>query len=172
MQDPVQTVEEDLNIVEIWLRRDPTRWVAGILAGLFSGVVMLAFAMILSKIGGAELWLPIKIAALPFLGSTATEFGFNFTSLAVGFVFVEVLCAFLGLAYAHFTGAGSSLQALLGASFAFGAFSWVFIICLFMQSIYAVQYMEVSKGAAFFVMMVFGLALASVHFFDRMLRGK
>ena len=172
MQESMQQQEEDLNLVEIWLRRDPIRWIAGILAGLFAGVVMLVFAMLLSKVGGAEFWLPVKIAALPILGAKATETGFNVGSLAVGFIFAEVLCASLGLAYAHFTGAGASMQALLGASFTWGAFSWVFIICLFLQSVYAVQYMEIPRGPAFFVMMVFGLALASVTFFDRMLRGK
>lgn len=34
----IQTDGDDLNLVEIWLRRDPIRWAAGILAGLFAGV--------------------------------------------------------------------------------------------------------------------------------------
>jgi hypothetical protein len=171
MQHPHTTEEQDQDIVAIWLRRDPTRWIAGVIAGLFSGVMTLVFAMILSKIGGAEIWLPAKVMALPFLGNTATAYGFNIGPIVLGFVFIEALCAILGLAYAHFTGAGSSVQSLLGMGLTWGAFGWVFIMNLFLQSFRDVQYMEISPGVTFPIMMVFGLALASVSFFDRMLRG-
>ena len=158
-----------MDIVAIWLRKDPKRWVAGILAGAFAGVLAAAFACLLAKMGGFELWFPLKVAAIPFLGNQATAYGIT-QALTIGFVVHELLCMFLGFVYAHFTGT-NELPTLLGAGLTWGLFSWIFIFNLFTQSFTEIEALHLSKGAGFFVMLVFGLSLTSTAFFDRVIRG-
>ena len=160
----------DINIVEIWLRRDPIRWIAGALAGLFAGAMMIGLAMLAAKASGAELWYPVKIAALPFLGPSALEYGDHFNHILVGLVSLSGLCVFLGVVYAHFTGT-NNLAALAGVGLVWGIFGWIFINNLFTQSINPVFWAHISRGAAFPIYLVFGLGLTSVAFFDRALRG-
>ncbi len=161
--------EEDTNLVEIWLRKDPARWVAGAMAGIFAGLLAGAFAMAVAKMLGYEMWFPIKLAALPFLGGRATEFGIN-AGLITGLIVMESLCMVLGMVYAHFTGL-NSLPLLLGAGFTWGCFSWIFINNLFTPAFPDISAANLSKAPGFFVCMVFGLSLTSVAFFDRMVRG-
>jgi len=160
----------DTNLVEIWLRRDPIRWLAGAMAGLFAGIVMIGFAMVLCVVLGTEVWFPIKLAALPILGSSATEYGMHVPAILVGLVTLEALAAFLGVIYAHFTGT-NSLPALLAMGFVWGTFSWIFINNLFMQSFTTISALRIAPGVVFPIVVVFGLSLTSVVFFDRALRG-
>src|SRR4051794_9245062 len=94
--------EPDMNLVEMWTRKDPTRWVAGILAGLFAGLVSLVAAGLVSSAAGYEFWFAPKLAATIVLGGKATYTGMNPVSIGVGVVLYEVVAAFLGFAYAHF----------------------------------------------------------------------
>ena len=162
---------EEVKLVEMWLRKDPVRWVAGAMAGAFAGLVMIAAAMVILRILGMEAWTPIKVAAIPFLGSSALETGLVAKSLLTGFIVHEGLCIVLGIAYAHLTGT-NSLGALLGVGLTWGAFSWVFINNLFSPSFRDVMVAQVPQGAAFFYCMIFGISLSSGAFFDRMLRGR
>lgn len=164
------TESGEFDIVEVWLRKDPKRWIAGALAGLFATVVMLAFAMVLYAALGMEAWFPVKMAALPFLGNAATEFGMNAGAIICGFLAHAALGVILGMIFAHFTGT-NSLPALLGMGFVWGVFSWIFVHNLFIQSFTAIKASHLSPGTNFFVTLVFGLALTSVAFFDRALRG-
>jgi hypothetical protein len=162
---------EEVKLVEMWLRKDPVRWVAGALAGAFAGLVMIASAMVILRIIGMEAWTPDKLAAVPFLGASALETGFVTKSILTGFIVHEALCVFLGIVYAHVTGT-NALGALLGVGLTWGAFSWVFINNLFTASFRDVLVAGVPQGAAFFYCMIFGISLSSVAFFDRMLRGR
>lgn len=164
-----QTLGNDANLVAMWLRKDPKRWTAGLLAGLLAGVVALAFGMLLALVGGEDLWMPVKYLGLPVLGNAALEYGFIFKHILVGFIVFEVLAAFFGALYAHFTGT-NALTPLLGVGLAWGAFSWIFLYCLYTPSFRDVFVAQVSAGAGFAVCMVYGIALTSVSFFDRMLR--
>ena len=92
------------------------------------------------------------------------------TSIVVGLVSFEMLCAFLGAVFAHFVFSNAS-GPLLGMGFTWGAFSWIFINNLFSPSFLDVRAANISRGAAFGFWMVFGLSLTSVAFFDRVLRG-
>jgi hypothetical protein len=168
MEDTMET--EDVNLVETWLKKDTQRWMAGIAAGLFAGLVMLAFAGLMSVVAGMEFWFPIKVSALPFLGNGATEYGMILPNILVGLIVTEVICAILGLIYAHFT-ATNALPSLLGAGLVWAAFSWIFIFNLFVQSFRPVLNARLPSGAAFPVMLVFGISLTSVAFFDKMIRG-
>ncbi len=159
----------EINLVEIWLRKDTKRWVAGILSGVFAGLVAMVFAMVLSILAGKELWFPIKYSALPLLGNEALEIGLNIGSIATGLILHEVLCAVIGVIYAHFTGTNQS-GPLLGVGLSFGAFTWIFINNLFWPSFRPILIADVSAGAAFFVCLVFGIALSSVSYFDRLVR--
>lgn len=163
---------EDINIVEIWLRRDRARWCAGALAGSFASVVALVFSGILAVMTGREFWFPVKLGAIPFMGNSAMALGLsNITGLLLGFVFFQVLCSFLGTLYAHFTGT-NSLPALTGVGVTWGAFSWIFLNNLYGPSFREFYVAGAPKGLAFLSCMVFGLSLTSVAFFDRMCRKK
>lgn len=161
---------EEYPLVEMWLKKDPIRWVAGILAGGFAGAVMLGFAMVLSTVSGLELWYPVKLGASVLMGSSAMALGVSVKTLVIGFVFMEALCGFLGFVYAHFTGT-NHFTALLGMGVTWALFSWIFINNLFSHSFRVIYVADIPPGAALFVWLVFGLALTSVAFFDRVLRG-
>jgi hypothetical protein len=163
--------QEDINVVAIWLRRDPVRWMAGALAGLFAGLVAAAFGMVFAAVLGADLFYPIKWMALPVLGGEAMEAGLNLPALIIGLVVLEALCMIQGIVYAHMTGT-NSLSALLGVGVVFGLFTWIFIINLYMPSFLGIRTVNMPPGAAFPVCLVMGLSLTSVAFFDRLVRGR
>src|SRR5437588_359873 len=103
----------EMNLVQYWLRKDTTRWKAGVLAGLFAGVIMLAFAAVLGKaLGVADLWFPVKLWASILVGPRAMAFGNHMPAILGGFVFFEILAAFLGFIYGHFV-FSNSYSALL-----------------------------------------------------------
>lgn len=160
----------DINIVALWLRKDTTRWTAGILGGLMAGAVAMAFAMILSSIGGREFWYPAKLMAAIVSGPEATALGAHFGAILGGFVVFEILCAFFGFVYAHFT-VTNHLPALLGMGLVWAAFSWIFIWNLFLHSFKVIFNASLPSVAALAVCLVYGLALTSVSFFDRAMRG-
>ncbi len=159
----------EVNLVEIWLRRDKKRWLAGALGGLFAGIASLAFAMGLCLMAGSDVWMPIKAAALPILGGPALNWGLHWDAILTGFALYEFIAMFLGVIYAHFTGT-NHLGALLGVGFSFGCFSWIFIGNLFSASFRDVHVADLHKGGTFFVCIVFGIALCSVAFFDKAVR--
>ncbi len=163
-------MEKDIDLVAPWLRKDPTRWAAGGLAGAFGGLVALVLAAIYCQLQGTEALFPVKVMALPILGSEATAVGAGMLSIITGLLVFEALCAFLGAVFAHFTFTNAP-GPLLGMGFTWGAFSWIFINNLFSPSFLAVRAAELSRGAGFGFWMAFGLSLTSVAFFDRMLRG-
>lgn len=160
----------EYNLVEMWLRRDPIRWVAGILAGLFSGAITLAFAMAVAKAGGLENWFPIKLFAATVLGPSALDIGPNQSVIVTGIILFEVLAAFLGAVFSHFVGT-NLMKALLPMGLVWGIFTWIFIWNLFLQSSKPVYHAHVPSGPAFPVCILLGLGMASVAFFDRALRG-
>lgn len=165
-------MEKDTDIVAIWLKKDPKRWFAGAMAGAFAGLMALIFASLLAKLAGKELWFAGKILALPFLGGKATEVGMSGASLlafAIGFVAFELLTAFWGAIYAHFTGT-NALGPLLGMGLTWGAFSWIFLNNLFSPSFLDIRALQIPNSAAFFVWMVYGVALTSVSYFDKAVR--
>ena len=162
--------DDDRDLVAAWLKWDTTRIVAGALAGLFAGVVMMAFAMIFAKTMGQEILFPVKYVAIPILGGEALRYE-NTTAVIVGFILHEVICAVLGVAYAHFT-ATNSLPALLGYGLVWGIFSWIFISNLFTPAFREITAVGLPKSVFLPVNLVFGLGLPSVAFFDRSLRGK
>jgi hypothetical protein len=161
----------EVNLVELWLRKDPIRWIAGAAAGLLAGLVAMLFAVLLAALGGFEAWYPLKVPALPFLGMEALRIGPHFDAIFLGLFAFLLLALFLGIVYAHFS-AVNYLPALLGVGVTWGLFSWIFIVNLFMPSFRAYSSAQVSSGAAFFVCVVFGITLTSVAFFDRAFRGK
>ena len=81
----VRFADDDRDLVAAWLKWDTTRILAGALAGLFAGVVMMAFAMIFAKTMGQEILFPVKYVAIPVLGGEALRFE-NTTAVIVGFI--------------------------------------------------------------------------------------
>lgn len=160
----------EYNLVEMWLRKDPIRWVAGAFAGLLSGIITLVFAMAVASHYGLENWFPMKLFATIFLGPSAMELGMNQSAILVGVVTVELLGAFLGMIFAHFTGT-NLMKALLPMGLVWGIFSWIFIWNLFMQSFKPIYAARIPSGPVFPVCILFGLCMASVAFFDKALRG-
>ncbi len=161
-----QTAEPgEYNLVEQWLRFRPRRWLAGAFSGIFAGSMMLVVAMLMAKAFGYDVWYPAKIAAIPFLGGAAMDFG-NVQGVVVGLVMHLALCAVLGTFYSHFSIFSAPLP-LLGAGFVWGFFSWVFISCLFSQSFTEVFALQFNQGASFFCHLTFGFSLASLTFFEK-----
>lgn len=161
----------DHDIVAIWLRKDRVRWIAGAMAGIFASCMMLVFTMALAALSGRDLWFAAKLPAIIVLGGQAMEYGWNTKSVLTGVVLLDLLCAFLGILYAHFTGTNHK-GALLGVGLTWGLFSWIFINNLFSKSFREILTADVPAGAAFFSCLVFGLSLISVSFFDRLIRGR
>ncbi len=161
---------QEIRIVEKWLQRDTVRWIAGALAGLFAGAVAMAFAMYMASSADMESWLPVKLFATICLGAKATEYGMNTTYVMTGLFILGGLFAFWGVIYAHFTYT-NDLLSLLGMGLAWGAFTWIFNWNLFLQSFLEIRSAGIPSSAAFAVCMMYGIALASVGFFDRALRG-
>lgn len=162
---------QDVDLVANWLKKDPPRWIAGAFSGIFAGLLSLFVAMLLCSASGYEFWFAAKFAALPILGPKATEVGFQLAPIVLGAVTYVFLCMVLGVVYAHFT-VTTALSSLLGYGLVWGAFTWIFIFNLFIQSFTAVYHHRASSALAFPVCMVFGLALASLSVFDPMIRGK
>jgi hypothetical protein len=158
----------DFNLVAAWLRFDIRRVIAGGFAGAFAGIVALVFAMVLATKFGYEIWYPVKIAAVPFLGAAAMDYG-NMQGLIVGLMVHLALSATLGKIYGHFS-IFSEFLPLLALGLVWGVFSWIFISCLFVQAFTEVFALNLSMGAAFFVNMVYGIALSSLTIFNKMLK--
>jgi hypothetical protein len=162
----------ELNIVEILLRKDPARWIAGAMAGLLACVSMFIFVGFMSKTFGSGdfMYLP-KLFAIPLIGSSALNFASNTSTLLTGFITLFCLGGFLGAVYSHVTGT-NKIGPLFGMGLTWGFFSWVFISNLFSPSFRDIFAAEVHSGGAFFAWMVFGVTLVSVSFFDKIVRGK
>jgi hypothetical protein len=160
--------EQDLDLIAMWIRFDPKRWIAGALAGLTAGLITAAVAMALATAAGLEAWFPVKLAAIPFLGGEATALGTT-PGLVIGLIAHEALSMLLGIVFAHFT-VKNYMPALLGAGVSWGLFSWIFLSNLFFQSFPEVNAAGISRGAALLCNLVFGISLASVAGFDRMFR--
>ena len=159
------------NLVQMWLRKDPVRWIAGLLAGAFAGGFAIGIAMMLASCYGLEIWFPLKLIATAALGPEATEIGPEMDSAAfLGGMIWEGVCAFLGFVYAHFTYT-NVIPELLGMGLTWGTFSWIFIWNLFLQSFHSIHTAQISSAAVFPVCIGFGLALSSVALFDRIFRG-
>jgi hypothetical protein len=159
----------EYNLVETWLRRDPIRWIAGILGGIFAGLVAMAVAVGVSSYLGWDPLFPIKLLGTPLLGASATDLQ-SMQGVISGAILIEAICIFWGVVFAHFT-ATNSVSALLWMGLAWGAFSWIFIWNLFLQSFKPIFAAGIPAGPALPVCFAYGLGLASIAFFDRMLRG-
>lgn len=160
----------DINLTDIWLRKDPARWIAGVMAGLLAGAAALLVAGILSSGPYSDFWFPAKLMATTVLGPEATEIGSHMSAVVVGIVVFELICAFFGVLFAHFTGT-NLMAALLPMGVVWGIFSWIFVWNLFLQSSRSIFAAQIPSSGVFPVCIVYGLTLASVAFFDRMFRG-
>jgi hypothetical protein len=173
--DPTSTafkpsdVEGELNLVENWLKREPSRWICGALAGLVSMVIAMSLAGFMASSHGLEFSFPIKLFGTILMGSSATQLGAP-AGITAGFVILGGLAILLGALYSHFAFT-NHIPSLFGVGLTWGAFSWVFIFNLFSPSFRPVYNAHVSPAAAFFVCMTFGICLTSTAFFDAMIRG-
>jgi phage shock protein PspC (stress-responsive transcriptional regulator) len=162
-------MQED-RIVEKWLRRDTTRWFAGVLAGLFAGSVAMIFAMYIASSASLESWLPVKLFATLLFGNKATEYGMNTTYVFAGAAVLSVIFAIWGTIFAHFVYT-NHMPSLLAMGMVWGVFLWIFNWNLYLQSFLEIRSAGISAGAAFPVCLAYGVSLVSVAFFDRVLRG-
>lgn len=161
----------DQNLVEIWLRRDPVRWIAGAIAGLIAGVIAILVAGWVASLYQFEFWFPVKLLGTILLGPSATELGTHRGGILAGGVIFEGLGLFLGVVYAHFTGT-NRLVALIPMGLVWGIFSWIFIWNLFMQSFPTVRAARIPPGPVLPVCLAFGISLALVALFDALFRVK
>ncbi len=162
-------MEMDQNLVEIWLRRDPIRWISGAIAGLFASTVAILVAGGIASRYGFEFWFPLKLLGTILIGPSATEFGLDRGGMVAGGVLFEVLGLFLGVVYAHFTGT-NRLLVLIPMGLVWGIFSWIFIWNLFMQSFPTIRAASIPPGPVFPICISFGLCLIFVPFFESLFR--
>src|SRR5689334_18225301 len=113
----------EIRLVEMWLRRDVKRWIAGALAGCLAGILALGMGALVSILCGYEGWFPFKLLATVIFGNTATEFGPHMAPIITGLVLLEVLGAILGIAYSHFVFTNSA-AGLIPMGVVWGIFSW------------------------------------------------
>lgn len=162
--------EGEMDLIATWLVFDLPRTIAGAIAGVFAVLVAWVFAGILAKAGGYEFWYPFKIPALIILGRDAGTYGIT-AAIVVGTFIACSIGAVLGMVYSHFIKT-NRIDALLAAGFMWGTFSWIFINNLFVRSFLHVRELELPNGPAFFVLVLFGLMLASLRLFDRVICGR
>lgn len=155
-------------IVATWLRFDLTRWIAGVLSGLFAGALALIIGGTLASMNGLEFSFPAKLIGTLILGPEATSLN-TVEGVLYGVPLFELLCGTFGLIFAHFVSA-QKITSLLAMGLVWAAMSWIFIWNLFMQSFRTIYVSQVSSGAAFLVCLVYGLGLSSILFFDPLLR--
>lgn len=171
MNHSTQVTEEgEMDLVGTWLVFDLPRTIAGAMAGVFAGLVAWVFAGFLAQAGGYEFWYPFKVPAATVMGREALTYGMG-PAVFVGTAIHCLICAVLGMVYAHFV-KSNKMSALLGAGFMWGTFSWVFINNLFVRSFLNVRELNLPNGAAFFILLVFGFSLASLKIFDRVICGR
>ena len=159
------SIEGEFKVVEMWSAIRPERLKAGAMAGIVAAIATLVFGMIYCAVVGQDLLAPFKIAAIPFLGNGAMAYGTG-SGFVMGTVVFLIYSMISGMVYSHFTGVNSR-KGLLGVGVTWGAFSWVFISCLFLPANRAYYAAEIPKGTMFFAWMVFGLSLSSVAMFDK-----
>ncbi len=162
--------EGEMDLVATWLVFDLPRTIAGAIAGIFAGAVAWVFAGLLAVAGGYEFWFPFKIPAVVLMGREAMTLGLT-PSVFVGLALHSVICATLGMVYSHFV-KSNRWAPLLAAGFMWGTFSWIFINNLFIRSFQAIRELNLSNGAAFWVLLVLGFSLASIKIFDRIICGR
>lgn len=160
---------QDINLVEHWVKKDRTRWMAGAMAGVFASLVALAFAGILAVIGGYEFLFPAKYIGQILVGSHSTELGFNVGHVLAGVILFAAWSALMGWAYGHFVFT-NALPGLLGMGVTWGVFGWIFVWNLYLPSFSVISAAKMGSGPVFLIMIVWGLALTSVAAFDRAIR--
>jgi len=163
----------EANLVEIWIRKDPIRWLAGALGGIFAIAVMIGFAMIANKllVGGHDMLAPLKIPVTVIMGGDAMNYESTPLVLLAGVFLYSLLGAFLGVAFAHLTGTNNK-AALFGMGITWGIFGWIFLENLFSKSWQPIKILEIPATWGFLGWVLFGVSLMSVGFFDQMLRSK
>ncbi len=161
---------EEFNLVEMWLRHDPLRWVAGALGGLFAGAVSMLFAMAFLHAGGMEIWFPAKLMGTLVLGPFATEYGMHLKAIGTGFATYELITMVFGMIFSHFVGS-NRLKALFWMGVVWGIFSWIFLWNLFGQSFHTVGRNYFPSLPVLPICLVYGISLVSVAFFDRIVHG-
>ena len=162
-------LEKDLDIVAIWLRKDPSRWMAGALAGVVASVALIIVGMMLCKSAGMDMWYPVKVAALPFKGPMALETN-SMSGVFPGIIAIEFFSVFWGVLFGHFTGTNKFFP-LLGVGATWGIFTWIFWINLYLQSFRDIYVAAIPRGGAFFVCLAWGVAFTTTALFDRLIKG-
>lgn len=160
----------EYNLVEAWLRKDPIRWIAGVLAGLLAGAAAIGIAMGIASVGGYEAWFPVKLMATPILGPEATEIGDQSRGILFGVGVIELICVFWGFIYAHFV-SSNKWSILLAMGLVWATFSWIFTWNLYLQSFNTIYAAHMPSGPLFLICLGYGIVLSSVKVFDRILRG-
>lgn len=159
------TLEGEHNLVELLCNFRAVRLKAGVVSGIIAGIAMQVFGMIYCLVKGIDVTAPMKIAALPVLGNSAMAYG-STSGIVVGLAVFFAYSIFHGMTHAHVTG-GNHRGALFGMGLTWGAFSWIFVTCLFMPAFRDYYAAEIPRGVMFFAWLVWGVALMSVMFFDR-----
>jgi len=161
----------DHNIVEIWLRRDQKRWIAGAITGLLAALIMF-FAVVVASLftQGIDKFYLIRVFALPIVGRDAMNLSLGAGALLPGFALFGFLSVILGVVYAHMTGT-NNMKALCGVGLTWGLFSWIFISNLFSPSFRLIHVENISPIKALGAWLIFGFSLTLIRWIDPLVRG-
>jgi len=161
----LESNEEDMNIVALWLRKDPKRWILGGLIGFVAGLISMAVGGGIASYYGLQASFPIKLLGTPIIGASATEFTSS-SGFIAGFAVYSFICIFWGVLYGHFV-ASAKFANLLAMGLVWGTFLWVFNWNLYLQSFKLIYAAQVDSRPAFAVCVVYGFSLALIGFLDR-----
>lgn len=160
---------EDFNLVELWLQKDPVRWVAGAISGLIAGGVSIVIGGLIATKAGNEFLFPVKLIGTIPIDSFATEYGMHPLRFAVSLGFYEALAAFAGIFYAHFTRTEKT-GFLLSMGATWGIFTWIFWWNLYFQSFRTISDARIPPSAALAICLAYGLSLAVIKVVDPIFR--
>ncbi len=98
--------------------------VGGVVAGVAGGVVLSLFLLGVNLAQGRDLWVGVKMPALPLLGTDVLEPGFELSPVLAGAGIHFAISIFWGLAFALFV-YGTSRLATVGLGAAWGIVVWI-----------------------------------------------
>lgn len=165
-----EDLENDVNMVSLWLVPDKTRWVAGIISGWIAAVIAMSVGGIFSVTHGLQFLFPWKLMGTILLGRTATDYT-STAGLIAGIFMTLLILGFWGFVYGQFV-RWNTRWAFFGMGFTWGMFLWVFNWNLMLHSFKDISAANVPPGPALAVCLAYGWSMSIIGIIDPLFKGK